>query len=196
LRGFGFFDKAILVWGARSKASDKQKAIKNLKKILSKMSKEELKSLFKELGLLGDDASRSPAGIPLVVAEAIKLLVAAAGAGVAGEVIKNFLKDVVKGDDDFKDITFPPHWAVIENPADKTKKPSKSDPKPNQDKKISKGEEKKLKDKGYDLEQLKIDIGAKPSSRYDIFKDKEGNLKVKPKNGKGEGEPLNINIYD
>jgi hypothetical protein len=116
--------------GARSKLSDKEKAVKNLKKVLSKMSKEELKSLFKELGLLGDDASRSPAGIAIPVAAAIKALIAAAGAGVAIEVIKNFLKDRVKGDSDFKDVTFPPHWAVIENPADKKKeneKPNKTE---------------------------------------------------------------------
>ncbi len=33
-------------------------------------------------------------------------------------------------------------------------------------------------------------------SRYDIFQDAQGNLYVKPKDGSGEGIPLNINIRD
>lgn len=172
---------------------EKQKAIKDLKKALSKMSKEELKSLFKELGLLGSNASRSPAGIPLVVAEAIKLLVAAAGIGVASEVLKNFLKDVVKDDDDFKDVTFPPHWAVIENPADKTKKPTVENDKSKGD--IEKIDEKLLDKEGLDAHEIKKDaLGKKAKiSRYDLYKNKKtGEIEIYEKGGKGE--PISTGI--
>ena len=46
-----------------------------------------------------------------------------------------------------------------------------------------------LKDAGLDPHDLK-DGG----SRTDIFKDGQGNLYEKPKNGSGPGEPLGINI--
>jgi RHS repeat-associated protein len=62
-----------------------------------------------------------------------------------------------------------------------------------QDKPLSKGEIKKLKNAGYDIHELK---GGKGASRYDIYKDKKGDLYVKRKGGKGEGEPLNININE
>jgi hypothetical protein len=62
---------------------------------------------------------------------------------------------------------------------------------PAQDTRISKGEVEKLKSAGLDLHALK---GGKNASRYDIFKDRQGNLYVKPKNGTGPGDPLGINI--
>ncbi len=49
---------------------------------------------------------------------------------------------------------------------------------------------KKLKDNGYDPHDLK------PNSKYDIFKDQQGNLEVWPKSGEGPGDPLFININD
>jgi RHS repeat-associated protein len=55
-------------------------------------------------------------------------------------------------------------------------------------KKLSPGEIKKLKDKGIDPHNLK------PNSKYDLFKDKDGNIYVKPKDGSGPGDPTGINI--
>ena len=60
-----------------------------------------------------------------------------------------------------------------------------------QTKRISKGEIKKLKQQGFDIHDLK---GGKNASKFDIFKDQQGNLSVKPKSGKGPGDPLGINI--
>jgi hypothetical protein len=60
---------------------------------------------------------------------------------------------------------------------------------------LNSGEIKKLEDSGFNIHSLKEDIvGNKNISRYDLFKDKQGNLYLKPKGGIGEGEPLNINI--
>jgi len=59
---------------------------------------------------------------------------------------------------------------------------------PKQDKKLSKQEIRKLQGKGIDVEKLK---GRKGS---DLFKDRQGNIKIKPKNGLGPGEPAGINI--
>ena len=60
-----------------------------------------------------------------------------------------------------------------------------------QDKKLSPGEIKKLKEAGYDPEDLKGHNG-----KLDLFKDKKGNICVKPKDGSGPGEQLGININD
>lgn len=58
-----------------------------------------------------------------------------------------------------------------------------------QDKKLT---DRELKDAGLDAHDLK-----KRGQRHtDIFKDREGNLYEKPKNGKGPGDPLGINIKD
>jgi hypothetical protein len=62
-----------------------------------------------------------------------------------------------------------------------------------QDKMLSKGEIKKLKGNGYDIHDLK---GGKNASRYDLYKDKNGNIYVKRKGGVGDGEALGININD
>ncbi len=62
---------------------------------------------------------------------------------------------------------------------------------PAQDKKLSKGEIKKLKKADFDIHELK---GGKGASRFDLFKDKNGNIYVKPKSGAGPGDPLGINI--
>ncbi len=66
-----------------------------------------------------------------------------------------------------------------------------------QDKRLSKGEIKKLKDAGIDVEQLKRDYtGDERSSRYDLCKDQTGTIKVKSKSGQGEGEETDYNIKD
>jgi len=63
----------------------------------------------------------------------------------------------------------------------------------NEDKKLTPGEIKKLKGKGIDPEALK---GGKGTGKLDLFKDRKGNIKVKPKDGSGPGEPTGININD
>lgn len=60
---------------------------------------------------------------------------------------------------------------------------------PKQDKKLSPGEIKKLKKGNEDPEALKGH-----ESRADLFKDRHGNIYVKPKNGAGPGDPTGINI--
>jgi hypothetical protein len=57
-------------------------------------------------------------------------------------------------------------------------------------KKLSKGEIDKLMEKGINPHSLK------PDSKYDLFKDVDGNIYVKPKNGSGPGDPTGINIHD
>jgi hypothetical protein len=59
------------------------------------------------------------------------------------------------------------------------------------DKKLTPGEIDKLKGKGVDPHDLKPKKGG---SRYDLFKDKNGNIIVKPKKGNGPGDPTGLNI--
>jgi len=61
---------------------------------------------------------------------------------------------------------------------------------PAQDKMLTRGEIERLKDAGHDPHEMK----PHPASRYDLYKDKDGNIYVKPKGGSGAGEPTNINI--
>ena len=70
---------------------------------------------------------------------------------------------------------------------------STSERNPSQDKLLSKGEIKELQKNGYDVHELK---GGKNASRFDLYKDKEGNIYVKPKGGGGDGDPTGININD
>jgi len=65
-----------------------------------------------------------------------------------------------------------------------------SDDAPRQFKKLSKGEIKALEDNGIDPHDLK------PNSRYDLFKDQDGNIRVMPKDGSGPGDPTGLNIKD
>jgi len=67
---------------------------------------------------------------------------------------------------------------------------------PAQDKRLSKGEIKKLQDNDIDPEQLKKDtVGGNPKTGgFDLFKDKNGDIYVKPSDGRGPGEPTGINI--
>ncbi len=57
-------------------------------------------------------------------------------------------------------------------------------------KKLTPGEIKKLQDAGKDPHDLK------PNSKYDLFKDKDGNVCVMPKDGSGPGDPTGINLRD
>ena len=63
----------------------------------------------------------------------------------------------------------------------------------NQDKKLTPSEIKKLKGAGIDPERLK---GSRHTGARDLYKDKKGNIKVKPKDGSGPGEDTGINIKD
>ena len=60
-------------------------------------------------------------------------------------------------------------------------------------KKLTGHEIKLLEKNGYDVHELK---GGKGASRYDLYKDKDGNIYQKPKNGAGPGEEWGVNIND
>ena len=60
-------------------------------------------------------------------------------------------------------------------------------------KKLSNGEINKLKRAGHDVHELK---GRGRVSRYDLYKDKKGDIYIKPKDGSGQGEWTGLNIYD
>lgn len=62
---------------------------------------------------------------------------------------------------------------------------------PAQDKLLTKKDIKNLKENGYDIHDLK---GGRGASRYDLYKDRQGNIYMKPRGGIGPGEPLGINI--
>ena len=74
---------------------------------------------------------------------------------------------------------------------DKLFNESSSDNDSPSDKALSPGEIAKLKEAGIDAHDLKP---AKNGSKYDLFKDKYGNIKVKPKAGNGPGDPTGLNI--
>lgn len=54
--------------------------------------------------------------------------------------------------------------------------------------KLFNGEIKQLQKRGIDPHDLK------PNSKYDLFKGKNGNIFVKPKDGSGPGGPTGVNI--
>ena len=62
---------------------------------------------------------------------------------------------------------------------------------PAQDQRLSKGEINGLKKGGEDPEALK-----EYNAGLDLFKDKQGNIYIKPKNGQGPGEPTGLNINE
>jgi hypothetical protein len=64
---------------------------------------------------------------------------------------------------------------------------------PRQMKKPGKGEIKKLKEGGVDIHKLK---GKKKPAGRDLYKNKKGDIFVKPKSGKGPGDPTGLNIND
>ena len=59
--------------------------------------------------------------------------------------------------------------------------------------KLSQHDIELLKKKGYDIHDLK---GGKNASKYDLFKDKDGNIYQMPKDGSGPGEELDINLRE
>lgn len=60
-----------------------------------------------------------------------------------------------------------------------------------QDKPLSKGEIKALKDAGINPEKLK---GGKSTGKTDLYKKPNGDIVIKPKGGNGPGEPTGYNI--
>ena len=58
-------------------------------------------------------------------------------------------------------------------------------------KKLSPGEINKLKEANHDIHELK---GGENAAQRDLFKDKKGDIFVKPKDGSGPGDPTGINI--
>ena len=64
-------------------------------------------------------------------------------------------------------------------------------PQAQQYRRLSKGEIKKLQESGIDPHDLKP---RKHSSRYDLFKDTEGNIYVMNKDGSGKPEIIGVNI--
>ncbi|MEA5077477.1 MAG: polymorphic toxin type 33 domain-containing protein [Anaerolineaceae bacterium] len=64
---------------------------------------------------------------------------------------------------------------------------------PAQMNKLTPGEIRALEQRGFNAEDLKAN---EYTGQWDIFKDKSGNLFIKPKSGTGPGEPLNLNIKE
>jgi hypothetical protein len=62
-----------------------------------------------------------------------------------------------------------------------------------QDKLLTDDEIRRLKRGGEDIHALK---GGKNASSKDLYKDRRGDIFVKPKGGKGPGEPTGLNIKD
>ncbi len=65
-----------------------------------------------------------------------------------------------------------------------------------QDKILSPAEIGALKEAGIDVHELKTGGGGKKASRFDLYKNKAGEINVKPKGGKGPGESTGLNIND
>lgn len=64
---------------------------------------------------------------------------------------------------------------------------------PAQDKILTPREIKDLEKAGWDVHELK---GGKNASKYDLYKDRDGNIYVKPKGGRGPGDPTGINVNE
>ena len=63
------------------------------------------------------------------------------------------------------------------------------------DQKLSPREIAKLKRADIDVERLKWELGARPPSRFDLYKCRNGDVVVKRKgDGRGPGEPTGLNI--
>jgi hypothetical protein len=63
------------------------------------------------------------------------------------------------------------------------------------DRKLSNGEIQRLKDAGEDIHELKRDCEG-GASKCDLYKDRDGNIYVKPKGGRGAGDFTGLNIND
>ncbi|MEQ8753320.1 MAG: polymorphic toxin type 33 domain-containing protein [Coleofasciculus sp. G1-WW12-02] len=63
------------------------------------------------------------------------------------------------------------------------------------DRKLSNGEIQELKDAGEDIHELKRDCEG-GAAKCDLYKDRDGNIYVKPKGGRGPGDFTGLNIND
>ncbi len=59
---------------------------------------------------------------------------------------------------------------------------------------MTKGEIEKLRNGGINAEELKGDYYGDRTGGVDLYKDKKGNIYIKPKGGSGPGEPTGHNI--
>ena len=87
----------------------------------------------------------------------------------------------------------PPSADPAENPTQDGEDDQGSEGKrnPKQDRKLTQAEIQKLIDAGIDPEELK---GGKSTGQWDLYKDSQGNIYIKPKGGSGPGEPTGVNI--
>jgi hypothetical protein len=82
---------------------------------------------------------------------------------------------------------------LIRQPLQAKQEEEGADRDPAKDRQLSDGEIEALKEGGEDIHELKKGYG---SSRSDLYKDREGNIYVKPKGGRGPGEATGLNIND
>jgi hypothetical protein len=67
---------------------------------------------------------------------------------------------------------------------------------PAQDRPLSKGDQRLLEEAGCSIHSIKRDFLGGNFGHYDLYKDRAGNLYLKPKGGSGPGEPVGINLND
>lgn len=65
-----------------------------------------------------------------------------------------------------------------------------------QQKPLTSGDIRKLKENDIDPHELKQSGSGGRVSDKDLYKDRDGNVYVKPKGGKGPGEPTGVNLKD
>lgn len=65
-----------------------------------------------------------------------------------------------------------------------------------QQKPLTSGDIRTLKENGIDPHELKQSGSGGRVSDKDLYKDRDGNVYVKPKGGKGPGEPTGVNLKD
>lgn len=82
--------------------------------------------------------------------------------------------------------------SLLEGDGPGSKKGNEAGRNPKQDKKLSPGEIKKLKDAGWD--HADKGVNGKGGGPKDLWKDKNGNVYEKPKSGSGPGEPIGVNL--
>jgi hypothetical protein len=107
------------------------------------------------------------AGVPAIAGGAV---LAAEGAGVMSAGLTNFGENISRIQQVNKEWSNPLGW-----------------------KKLSESEIKILKKNGIDIHDLK---GERHVGQWDLFKDTNGNIYIKPKNGTGPGDPTGLNIND
>jgi hypothetical protein len=84
---------------------------------------------------------------------------------------------------------------LIRQPLQAKQEEEGADRDPAQDRQLGPGEIGALQEGGEDIHELKEHCPGGPS-KCDLYKDREGNIYVKPKGGRGPGEPTGLNIND